>query len=48
MKIINININDPPDYKFAYLKHYHTKSIEEFCKKIKRGRATRKEVFNQK
>jgi hypothetical protein len=40
--------NDPPDYKFAILRHYHTKTIEEFCNKIKRGRATRKVDFNQK
>lgn len=39
---------DPPDYKFAVLRHYHTKTIEEFCNKIRRGRATRKVDFNGK
>ena len=38
----NSPFNDPPDYKNAILKHYHTKTIEEFCNKIKRGRATTK------
>ena len=28
---------DPPDYKYAFLKHYYKKSFEEFCIKIKRG-----------
>ena len=27
----------PPTYEFAYLKHYNTKTIEEFIKKVKRG-----------
>ena len=39
---------DPPEYKYAFLKHYHTKTIEEFCAKIKRGRATRKVVLSEK
>ena len=29
--------NDPPDHKYAILKHYYYKSFEEFCKKIYRG-----------
>ena len=29
----------PPNYENAYLKHYSTKSIEEYIHKIKRGRA---------
>ena len=28
----------PPDHKYAYLKHYITKSIGEYCNKVKRGR----------
>ena len=28
---------DPPDYKYAFIKHYSRKSFEEFCLKIKRG-----------
>ena len=28
---------DPPIYEIAYLKHYISKTIEEFCIKIKRG-----------
>ena len=29
---------DPPDLKFAFLKHHQNKSFEEYCLKIKRGR----------
>ena len=29
-----------PDYSCAHLKHYLTKTIQEFCNKIKRGPAT--------
>lgn len=28
---------NPPDYKYAFIKHYYKKSFEEFCLKIKRG-----------
>ena len=28
-----------PEYKYAKLNHYYTKSIKEYCKKLKRGRA---------
>ena len=40
-KIINSlsPYNVPPDIKYAYLKHFHYKSFEEFCIKIKRGYA---------
>ncbi len=31
--------NIPPDIKYAFLKHYHYKSFEEYCIKIKRGKA---------
>ena len=27
----------PPDYKYAFIKHYYRKSLEEFCIKLKRG-----------
>jgi len=40
------NITDPTSfstptfkYKFSYLKHYSTKTIEEYCTKIKKGKA---------
>ena len=33
------SLNDPPDIRYAYLKHYHYKSFEEFCYKLKRGKA---------
>ena len=33
--------NDPPDIKYAFLKHYHYKSFEEFCIKLKRGKPDR-------
>ena len=39
---------NPPDYKFALLKHYATKTIEEYCLKIKRGRADTKLLLNNK
>ena len=29
----------PPNYENAFLKHYNTKTIEEYINKIKRGRA---------
>jgi hypothetical protein len=28
---------NPPDYKFAFIKHYQTKSFEEYCLRLKRG-----------
>ena len=31
--------NEHLDYKYGYLKHYRTKTIEEYIDKIKRGRA---------
>ena len=27
----------PPDYKYAYLRHYGIKSFEEYCYKLKKG-----------
>ena len=32
-------LNYPFNYSYAYLKHYYTKSVEEYCKKTKRGEA---------
>ena len=29
-----------PEYKYAKLNHYYTKSIYEYCAKVKRGRAS--------
>lgn len=39
-RIINFSspLINPPDYKYAYIKHYQNKSFEEYCLKIKRGR----------
>ena len=37
-----------PNYQYAYLKHYRTKTISEFINKIRRGRATRPTVYNEK
>ena len=31
--------NKPINYTYAALKHYYTKSVEEYCKKTKRGEA---------
>jgi len=30
--------NEPYDYEYGYIKHYRTKSIEEYIKKVKRGK----------
>ena len=35
----NSPFNEPPDIKFAFLKHYWFKSFEEFCIKLKKGKA---------
>ena len=40
--------NNPPDYSNAKLIHYHYKSFEEYCLKIKRGKADKKRDFNDK
>ena len=37
----------PPDYKYAVLKHYRTKTIEEYCNKMKRGRADKKIYYKE-
>ena len=31
--------NSPYSHEYSYLKHYSTKTIEEYCNKIKKGRA---------
>lgn len=28
---------NPPDYKYGFLKHYYSKSFEEYCLELKRG-----------
>lgn len=40
-KIIDPNspFNSPPNFEFAYIKHFVTKTVEEYLRKIKRGRA---------
>jgi len=40
----NAYFNIPPNFDFAYLKHYWGKTIEEYCLKIKRGYPDRKVV----
>ena len=35
-----------PNYEYAYIKHYWTKTLEEFCIKIKRGRADIEVIFD--
>ena len=30
--------NNPPDYTYGILKHYRTKTIEEYCNKMKKGK----------
>ena len=39
--------NKPPNYDEAYIKHYATKSLEEYIDKGKRGRSDLKVVFNE-
>lgn len=36
------NYINPPDLKYAYLKHLQKKSFEDYCMKIKRGRPIKK------
>ena len=36
-----------PNYEFAYIKHYWTKTLEEFCIKIERGYPDRKVVIDK-
>ena len=49
-KIINSKAfyNVPINYDFAILRHYATKTIEEYCIKIKRGRADQRVTLNYK
>ena len=37
--------NIPFNYTYAALKHYYTKSVEEYCNKIKRGEAFYKNIY---
>ena len=37
----------PPDIKYAFLRHYYYKSFEEYCIKLKRGKADRDENINK-
>ena len=39
--------NAPPNHEEAYIKHYATKSLEEYLQKAKRGRSDLKVVFNE-
>ena len=47
--IINpkLYFNIPINYENAILRHYATKTIEEYCLKIKRGRADIKDILNK-
>ena len=40
--------HNPPNHEGAYLKHYGTKSLEEFILKIKRGKPDQKVIFDEK
>ena len=44
----NSYFQTPPSYDFAYIKHYHTKTIEEYINKIKRGWPVSNVEFNMK
>ena len=38
---------NPPNYDYAYIKHFSTKTIEEFCNKVKRGYVSRDFELNK-
>lgn len=40
--------SSPFNYKFSYIKHYSTKTIEEYCYKSKRGRSDIRVKLNKK
>jgi len=44
----NAFYSSPFNFEFSYLKHYSTKTIEEYCKKRKRGRSDILVKFNKK
>jgi hypothetical protein len=39
--------NYPPDYTYGILKHYRTKTIEEYCNKMKKGKSDAKINYKQ-
>ena len=39
--------SSPFNYEFSFLKHYSTKTIEEYCNKLKRGRSDILEKLNK-
>ena len=39
---------NPPNYDFAYIKHFSTKTIEQFCNKVRRGYVSRDFQLNKK
>ena len=41
-----INFVSPPDFTNAFLRHYTTKTVEEYIQKIKKGKATYKFILN--
>ena len=43
----NSPFHTPPNFEGAFIKHYATKTIEEFLGKIKRGRSDLKVTFNK-
>jgi len=40
--------SSPFNYNFSYIKHYSTKTIEEYCYKSKRGRSDLQVKLNKK
>ena len=47
-KIIQRNFFiEPPDYEYAILRHYYSKSITEYVQKVKRGTVAFKYIFNE-
>ena len=47
-KVDSVQFFFTPDYEYGFLRHYPTKTIEEFCKKIKKGFATHQFEYNLK
>ena len=44
----NSPFHTPPNYEVGYIKHYITKTIEEYCNKVKRGYPDRKYKVDDK
>ena len=39
--------HNPPNHEGAYIKHYVTKTLEEFIRKVKKGKADQKVIIDE-